>query len=118
LKEDKIIPIYNGIGTWNLNECEKTEDIIAATYFGLRRIGKGQGVFIDKGTIPGLEESFRFLVLEQEYLWGSHPYRGVYRLSVDYKENKVSVYKIYNKQSGLPSSLYNYVYEIDDRALI
>lgn len=115
---NNLAPIYSGIGTWNLNSSLKIDDIVVGTYFGLRRIGSHDGKFFDKGIIPGLEESLRFIVLDKRSIWGSHPYRGIYRVFVDYEKNAVKNYKIYNKNSGLPSNLYNYVYEVDDKPVI
>ena len=67
--------------------------------------------------IPGLEESCRFVAIDKTgSIWVSHPYHGVYRVAQQAAGNWQS--KLYTSANGLPSTLNNHVYKINNEVLV
>ncbi|WP_199117639.1 triple tyrosine motif-containing protein [Pedobacter sp. ASV28] len=110
--------IYSSPGTWLFTQPWGDSTIIAGTYFGLHKIAYRNGVFTNAGNIQGLNESLRFLVVNHNMLWASHPYRGIFRLKLSADKRKVIETKFYDERSGLPSLLGNSVAKIRNRVVV
>ena len=112
--------IYTYPGTWlfkPLSLQNPSENIIAGTYEGLHLLNYDNGKFIDKGHIDGLIETLRFLAIDytRNTIWASHPYRGVYKITLSADHKKIAHYTLFTQKDGLPSSLHNYVFNIKGR---
>lgn len=112
--------IYSYPGTWlfkPLSRQNPSENIIAGTYEGLHLLNYANGNFIDKGHIDGLIETLRFLAIDytRNTIWASHPYRGVYKITLSADHKKIERYTLFTQKDGLPSSLHNYVFNIKGR---
>jgi len=112
--------IYNYPGTWLFKPLSlqiPSSSIIAGTYEGLHLLNYANGSFIDKGHIDGLIETLRFLAIDytRNIIWASHPYRGVYKITLSADHKKIEKYILFTQKDGLPSSLHNYVFNIKGR---
>lgn len=113
--------IYNANGTWlfeSLSPYTPTKNIITGTYYGLQSLEFENGKFINKGQVKGLSEALRFLVYDNNYIWSSHPYRGVYRLKISDDKKRIIENVLLTEKDGLPSSLGNYISKIKNRMVV
>ncbi len=94
-----------------------SKQIIAGTYMGLKLIEDEHGNFTDLGNLKGTFESLRFLAIDnQNRIWASHPYRGIYQLTLS-SDKKNYESKLFTDKDGLPSALDNHVYKINNRII-
>ncbi|MDA9554817.1 transcriptional regulator [Pelobium sp.] len=122
--EDEIAKqIYHYPGTWlfeALSPYYPAKEIIAGTYNGLHHVVFENNEFKDAGAISGNNESLRFIVFDGDNnaIWASHPYRGIYRLNLDASYQKIIKTTLFSAKDGLPSSLNNCVARIKNRIIV
>lgn len=119
LKNNAVFPIATGVGYWIFNEVQNFQQsslIAAGNYRGVRLFEYKDNIFTNKGAIPDFIESSRYMAVDNNnVVWVSHPYRGVYKIQlVGYGANV----KLYTETSGLPSALNNQVYKVKNRIVI
>ncbi|CAL1516722.1 triple tyrosine motif-containing protein [Chitinophaga sp. MM2321] len=114
------VPLSYGTGAWlfkPISSVFPAKNILVGTYNGLKMLEFNQDKFIDKGEIEGIQESIRFLEIDNNNnIWASHPYRGVYRLQLS-PDNKRLTSQLFTDSAGLPSALSNYVFKIKNRVV-
>ena len=106
-------------GNWNFvpitNQKEKTL-IAIGNYQGISIFEKTTTQLIPLSTIPSFEESSRYLVADAfGNLWVSHPYHGVFRISLldsAYKSKR------YTAENGVPAPLNNQVYLLNQEIVL
>jgi DNA-binding NarL/FixJ family response regulator len=121
IKNNKAFPILPGIAAWlftPLSPIAPSPYLLAGTYTGLQALSYQDGRFTDKGKIEGITESLRFLTVENNVIWASHPYRGVFKIELSADHQRVARYTLYTQQQGLPSSLNNYVYRVRGQVVV
>lgn len=120
VKDHVIQPLAYGLGTWlfkPMTSVYPATEVLAGTYAGVRMLGFEQGRFTDKGVVPGLQESIRFLEIDNNnVIWASHPYRGVYQLQLS-ADRKMLTAHLFTDSAGLPSALNNFVFKIRNRVV-
>ncbi|MDF2192116.1 triple tyrosine motif-containing protein [Paraflavitalea sp. CAU 1676] len=90
--------------------------MLIGAYNGLYGVQSGTKGFMTPAYLGGLKESLRFLAVDNEdTIWASHPYRGVYKLSL--QGNSVH-YTLFTSKNGLPSDYDNFVYRIRNRVVV
>ncbi len=93
------------------------QNILTGTYSGLKMLTFNNGQYSDKGNLEGLYESLRFLTADSEgNIWASHPYRGIYKISIS-ADGKKYITRLFTEKDGLPSTLDNHVYKIKNRVI-
>lgn len=81
--------------------------------YGVQAAGSG---FSAPVRFKGLHESLRFLAVDNEdTIWASHPYRGVYKINLPGDSLR---YKLYTSKDGLPSDYDNFVFRVRNRVVI
>jgi DNA-binding CsgD family transcriptional regulator len=101
-------------GIWNfISLPSHPGQVIAGSYQGLVHLAnESQGLTL-VGSIPGLEESSRFLVAGGPgTIWVSHPYRGIFRVVLDQALSRGQVTR-FGQAQGLPSDNYNHVFALN-----
>jgi hypothetical protein len=89
--------------------------VLTGTYTGLKMLSFRDNGFFNEGNLEGIYESFRYLALDNNNtLWASHPYRGIYKLEISADQKKYKA-KLYTASDGLPSSLNNQVFRVKNR---
>lgn len=120
IHDNEAFPITQGTGAWLFAPTSAifpSKTILAGTYIGLEMLGFSQNKFIDIGKIEGVNESFRFLAIDNNNdIWSSHPYRGVYKLKLSPDQKKCTA-ELLTAKDGLPTSLGNYVFKIKNRVV-
>lgn len=104
-------------GTWKFLPLSP-QRMIAGCYDGLSLFGSQNGHWQWKGRLEGFSESARILAVENDStVWVSHPYRGVFLLHIDPNTRQVRP-ESFGKNAGLPSDLFNYIYDVGTRRVI
>jgi DNA-binding CsgD family transcriptional regulator len=113
-------PLAYGPGTWlfkPMTSVYPATEVLAGTYAGVRMLGYEQGRFTDRGMVQGLQESIRFLEIDNNnVIWASHPYRGVYQLQLA-ADRKALAAHLFTDSAGLPSALNNFVFKVKNRVV-
>lgn len=100
-------------GSWVFLPLEK-EKALAGTYFGLSAIKAQNDQWLKVEQLDGFSESSRFVEAgEAGIYWVAHPYRGIYRITLDEDRDKILGVKLYNEKDGLPSDNLNHVFKIN-----
>lgn len=120
IQNNEAVRIASGKGFWNfirLSNTNPSTEMIAGTYNGLSLFNTSKGRPEFSGNIPAFNESSRFITTDTKgNIWVSHPYHGLFKI----EKNNLGKYKAraYNKKDGLPSSVNNHVYKINNEILI
>jgi len=100
-----------------LSSVIPSKEVIAGTYMGLKMLEFNNATFKDLGNLKGTFESLRFLAIDnQNRIWASHPYRGIYLITLS-ADKKSYESKLFTDKHGLPSALDNHVFKINNRII-
>ena len=119
VKNNNATLFAGGVGFWNfvpLSNTFPTRYMVSGTYKGLSFFEYVNDHFVPVQQVNGFSESSRFVSIdEQDNIWVSQPYHGVYRIF----KNNAGQYeaKLYNDKKGLPKPLGNHVYKIKNEML-
>jgi ligand-binding sensor domain-containing protein/DNA-binding CsgD family transcriptional regulator len=110
--------ITPGPGAWMMNTFPASQDIIAGTYTGFQLLKYNNTGFSFEGRIDGIYESLGNLTVDKSnFVWATHPYRGIFKVQLSADRKKILVYTQYTQKSGLPSALNNHVYFIKNKII-
>lgn len=120
IKDNTAVQLQSGEGTWffqPLNLTSPFEDIVVGSYTGLKMLHFKNNTLTSGEPFQLLRESLRFLAYDvnNNIIWASHPYRGIFKFLLSADKSKVLSYQLYNIKDGLPSDLGNYVFNIKNR---
>lgn len=111
IDKNKAVLIANTPGTWNIKSIPKRENILLqGNYSGLYTLHKENGSWALKNKIKGFDNSARYFEINKHnYVWISHGYKGVYKLTLDKNlANATNVSLAPNLSIGKNSSLIKY----------
>jgi hypothetical protein len=92
-----------------------SKNVLTGTYTGLTMLSFSGNKVTDLGNLDGIYESFRYLEIDDNNdIWASHPYRGIYRLELSADQKKYAA-KLFTDKDGLPTALNNQVFKIKNR---
>lgn len=98
-----------------LSSVVPSQYIVAGTYTGLKVLNYSGSRFNDLGNPKGTYESYRYLAMDNNnIIWASHPYRGVYLLKLMPDLRSFSS-RLFTSKDGLPSDLNNFVFSVENR---
>lgn len=115
---DQAKPLDNSGGFWTfqpLNSVSPSDLMVAGTYQGIRFFTYKNGKFVHDGAQATFESS-RFVAVDHQDVWVSHPYKGVYR--VKYNDGKPTVQSYAEKFRHGLSSNGNYIFRIRNRIVV
>src|SRR5690606_18453363 len=123
IENDGTNPIFKVTGAWVFQPSTAiypSHRIFVGTYTGMQALADMGSRLDHLGPVGELSESIRFLKMQfgTGELWGSHPYRGIYRQELSADFSKVEKTTTYTAKDGLPSDLYNYAFQVKNRILI
>ena len=109
LKTKKAEKISSIEGGWNFVKIPNNENLILqGTYSGLILYEIENDDIQFKQKIVGFEETAREVVFHKNNeIWISQGYKGIFKLKLDVDYTKVIASKLYTKNQGLPSNLFN-----------
>lgn len=101
--------ISKSTGYWTFQPISTSvpAKIICGNYLGVRLFSEVDGKFIDHGGIKNFIESSRYLEVDGQSIWVSHPYHGLFR--IDLNDNSIHKFTV---QNGLPTDLDNHVFKL------
>ncbi len=104
IKNNKAQLISDVQGGWTfIRPTNRNNIILCGTYTGLVKIIKKDGEWVSAGKLHGFKESSRYLTHgENQSLWMSHVYKGVYKIELTENCDSIKEYHLYGKKSGLP----------------
>ncbi len=120
IKQDRLVALKEGSGTWlpmALSSVYPVDRALLGTYYGLDLLRFREGRFEAVTPLKGPSDSYRFLEMDaQGHIWASHPYRGIYRITLS---NNGTAYeaRLLTQKDGLPSDFQNYVFRVKNRLL-
>ena len=118
ITQNETLKLTGNAGAWIFlptSAISPSKNILVGTYNGLTMLGYQDDQFRDLGEIDGMKESLRFLAIDNDNrIWASHPYRGVYRITLSTNGRSFS-YELFTENEGLPSTLRNNVFRVKNR---
>ena len=117
-------PLADKQGTWSFLPLQPDagyqQQIMAGAYTGLLLLSYNSGPQPNNIVkVDSLYESMRFLATDHSnIIWGSHPYRGIFRMELSPDKKTVLGKTILTQKDGLPASTNNYVYRVKNRIAI
>ncbi|MGO4290753.1 ligand-binding sensor domain-containing protein [Chitinophaga sp. RAB17] len=123
ISDGQATPLADKQGTWSFLPlspgANSQQTVIAGAYTGLLLFPYTNGILSDNIIkIDSLYESMRFLATDNNIIWGSHPYRGIFRMELSPDKKKVIHKTILTQKDGLPAGTNNYVYHVKNRIAI
>lgn len=116
VESNRVKKISSMEGAW-LHLPFKEDRSISGHYTGLSISKEGTPLSFAK-TLEGFEESSRFVVLHQDEIWVSHPYKGVYRIQTDPEKERILNVQLYGQKDGLPNDLFNHVFKVANDLIV
>lgn len=121
IRDNAATPLLPGVGSWlfaPVSSVYPSPHVIVGTYTGLDLLTFKDGAFQAAGKLPGLNESLRFLAIDNDNrIWSSHPYRGVFKIELTPDHQRITS-RLYTAKDGLPGDLNNYVYRVKNRVVV
>lgn len=113
VNDDRLLPVYRSQGVWKFIPAGSGK-ILFGAYEGIGKIDK-TGKSYHASIYPGFGESSRILVVyNNNQLWMSHPYRGIYKIYTSGAYNSIST-KLYGVSKGLETDLDNYILSLEGK---
>lgn len=112
--------ISTDLGFWNFIPASSSlsaQKIISGSYKGLAFFDFINGRFNKTGVLPDFNESSRYIAIDNDnIIWVSHPYHGVYKIS----QTQTGSYRIssYTEKNGLPSTLNNHIFKVRNEVVV
>ncbi|MDR0792003.1 MAG: hypothetical protein LBE82_01745, partial [Chitinophagaceae bacterium] len=121
INKNTATSLGTGQGAWlfmPMSPYIPSPDVLSGNYTGLELLHFEDNRFSYAGKVEGITESFRFLAIDNNVVWTSHPYRGVFKIELSPDKKKAVHTTLYGKDNGLPSNLNNYVFRVKNRVVI
>lgn len=118
VKDKTATLVDNSSGFWNffpLNNMLPSSVLISGTYNGINFYDFRHGKVSPKN-IQAPFESARFVVVDHQMIWASHPYKGVFKVWLNGEEKPVV--KQYTEKEGVASINGNYIFRIRNRLVL
>ncbi len=114
IKNYQATPVSQTTGYWAYQPIPGTSppQIAAGNYLGIHLFETGKEKFIDNGAIENFTESSRYIETDSKNIWVSHPYRGVYKITISDRS-----VVLFTQKDGLPADLDNHVFKIKNKVL-
>ncbi|OHX67624.1 triple tyrosine motif-containing protein [Flammeovirga pacifica] len=101
-------------GAWNVVYIPSVDAYIQGSYDGIyiHRIHNNEWV---SQKLEGFNESSRLIQLDNENnIWMSHGFKGVYKLKVDFERNEISKVDFYGKEKGFYTNVLINLFKVND----
>lgn len=120
IKNNEAAPLTQDPGIWQflpISTVYPYKKVVAGTYSRLYMFEFNENGYAGSHEMEGAYESLRFIALDNENnIWASHPYRGIYKISLSPDDKSYSS-TLFTEKNGLPSTLRNFVFRIKNRVV-
>jgi DNA-binding CsgD family transcriptional regulator len=117
--EDKVTKqVDSSSGFWTflpMSNVTPSAVVLAGTYNGVNFYNYENGRFTDP-QVHSHFESARFLAIDNNIAWASHPYKGLYRIELN--GGKQPTYTPYKDRKGILSNNNNHIFRIKSRVVL
>jgi DNA-binding CsgD family transcriptional regulator len=116
-KTSRMIDSSSGFWTF-LPESNVTPSpvVMAGTYNGLNFYNFADGKFTNP-EVHSHFESARFVAVDNDIAWAAHPYKGLYKITLNTTAKKPP-YTVYKDTKGILSSNNNHIFKIKSRVVL
>ena len=113
---EKAVKISDIPGYWTFIRHRETSDtLIAGTYNGLTVFTKKAGRWSYAYEVKGFKESSRTILQDEDNtIWMSHGYRGIFHISLSNDLSRAESVTLYKSSKGLPPDLPYNIHKIDN----
>lgn len=118
IKNNQPVKISNTSGGYNFKSLTfgNQDYLVQSTYYHLVIYENQSDQWKVKNTFADLKEPFTEIEVGAErYIWASHPLKGVYRIHLNERLNKIESINSYSTNKGLPAIYNNRVTKIGNR---
>ena len=119
IQNNQATQITHNIGNWLFvptSTVYPSKNVLVGSYAALGMLEFSNNKIINHWEINGTYESRRFLVVDNNEIWSSHPYHGVEKILLA-ADNKSYTTELFTEKDGLPSTLRNFVFKIKNRVV-
>ncbi|MEO0007020.1 MAG: hypothetical protein RJA20_1216 [Bacteroidota bacterium] len=93
------------------------EKALAGHYNGVAIFRKSGNKWVFDKSLSGFSESSRMLAKDPDgVIWMAHPYRGIYRLTINTAQDSCTAER-FGQQQGLPSDLGNHLFKLGEKVV-
>ncbi|WP_082189453.1 triple tyrosine motif-containing protein [Lentimicrobium saccharophilum] len=112
----KALKISDIPGYWTFIRHRETSDtLIAGTYNGLAVFTKKAGTWSYAYEVKGFKESSRTILQDEDNtIWMSHGYRGIFHISLSHDLSRAESVTLYKASKGLPPDLPYNIHKIEN----
>ncbi len=112
IDKDNASIISKTTGFWTFKPIKDgtSQKLVFGNYFGIQLFNDEFGEIKYHNHIKNFTESSRYLEVDNENLWVSHPYHGLFKINL--KTNNIKKYTV---KDGLPFELDNHVFKLKDK---
>lgn len=104
-------------GAWNMIYIPEQNAYLQGAYDGIFIHRRINNKWVSK-KLDGFKESSRLIEIEnQNTLWMSHGFKGVYKLEIDFENNKVIKNSFYNKEKGFYSNVLINLFKVNNELI-
>lgn len=120
VRNNEVIQLTKDAGAWLFvptSSVSPAKNVLVGTYSGLSMLQFENNTFKNLGELEGMHESLRFLAIDNNNMvWASHPYRGVYRIALA-ADGRSFRHELFTEKDGLPSTFRNNVFRVKNRVV-
>ncbi|SJZ97900.1 ligand-binding sensor domain-containing protein [Sediminibacterium ginsengisoli] len=117
IKNNTAVSLDKTSGFWTfmpLYDIQPSPVMVTGTYNGINFYHYENGKFVNHD-IHSHFESARYVAIDNNTIWVSHPYKGVYRINFN---NGKPNYEVYKDHKGILSSNRNHLFKIKNRVVL
>lgn len=116
IRDGKATKISSLPGYWTFIQHHNNSDtLIAGTYNGLAVFIKKAGQWAYSHEVKGFKESSRTILEQDNTIWMSHGYRGIFSIELNSDLTRAQNVRLYKSSNGLPDNLPYNIHKIDQQ---
>ena len=118
IKESKAELLDGATGCWTflpIGNIGPANAVMTGTYNGINYYHYSNGRFVTP-PVHSHVESIRYLAIDQDIAWASHPFKGLYR--IDLKGDSQTAFTIYPDTKKILSKNRNYIFQVRNRIVL
>ena len=117
IDNDKAVPVDTKTGFWSFHAMPGQPGAIAfaGTYTGINFYNTANGAISNSG-ITAQFESARFIAIDKNVIWVAHPYKGIYKITLD--KNNAPAVTTYKDTRGILSGNHNKIFKLGNKIIL
>ena len=118
--DTKAVKVSTVPGGWNMIKLDRKEPmLLVGNYSGLSVLQRKGPLWVYRNELAGFDQSSHYLEQDAKgYIWISHGYKGLFRLSTDQGLSRITEVRFYDSKNGLPTDQGNTVFRVKSGIVI